>query len=480
MRWRHSTVRSGLATQVEVRATLPNIPHMAKRQRYVILGAGSLGRSLATALARDGHEVCLVDEDPARLDGLSGAADLQALVGSATSLRTLRQAGAAHADVVVALTGSDSANAMFCSLAKRLGARTTIARVRDAELASAAVEVGLDRIGMDLVISPEGLAVDSLERIALAPACVDALDLAAGRIVLRAVVVAADSALAGLTVAEARSRSPGRWLVAAVGGAEGWSVPGPEARLKAGEPVYVCAAADEMDVLVSVLDPRARRPVRAVVVGAGAIGEPVAARLAAAGIRVQLVERDAALAQSAALDLADAGIEVLHGAMTDADLMARIRVGEADVLLATGGEDEDNLMAVLLARARGVRRVVAVANHEPTARLMGSLDLDAVVSPRRLAAGVVQRAVRGKSVAQLSRLSDEHLEFLELSVAAGSHAAGRPLRRLGLPRGCLVLATATGDGAVAIPDAETALEPGQHAVVACACEQEAAVARLFA
>ncbi len=95
---------------------------MARLQRYVILGAGSLGRSLATALARDGHEVTLVDADPSRLDGLSGVADLQALVGSATSLRTLRQAGAGSADVVVALTGSDSANAMFCGLAKRLGA----------------------------------------------------------------------------------------------------------------------------------------------------------------------------------------------------------------------------------------------------------------------------------------------------------------------------------------------------------------------
>lgn len=453
---------------------------MARRQRYVILGAGSLGRSLATALARDGHDVSLVDADSARLDGLAGVADLQALVGSATSLRTLRQAGAGAADVVVALTGSDSSNAMFCSLAKRLGAHTTIARVRDAELASAATEVGLDRIGIDMVISPEGLAVDTLVRIALAPACIDALDLAAGRIALRAVVVAAGSILAGRTVAEARRLTPGRWLVAALGGADGWNVPGPDALLKPGEPVYVCAAADELDVLVAVLDPQARRPARVVVVGAGAVGEPVSARLAAAGVRVQLVERDHATAERAALDLADAGIEVLHGAMTDADLMQRIRVGEADVLLATGGEDQDNLMAALLARARGVRRVVAVANHEPTSRLMGSLDLDAVVSPRRLAAGMVQRAVRGKSVAQLSRLSDEHMEFLECTVGAGSAAAGRPLRQLGLPRGSLVLATANPAGQVAIPDADTVFVPGDHAVVACACEQEAAVTRLFA
>lgn len=453
---------------------------MARLQRYVILGAGSLGRSLATALARDGHEVTLVDADPSRLDGLSGVADLQALVGSANSLRTLRQAGAATADVVVALSGSDSGNAMFCGLAKRLGAKTTIARVRDAELAAAAAEVGLDRMGIDMVISPEGLAVDALVRIALAPACIDALDLAHGRVALRALVLAPGSPLAGRTVAEARLLSPGRWLVAALGGADGWNVPGPESRLGAREPVYVCAAADELDVLVNVFDPQARKPRRVVVVGAGAIGEPVAARLAQAGVRVQLLESDARLAERAALDLAGAGVEVLHGAVTDADLMARARIGEADVLLATGEEDQDNLMAALLARARGVARVIAVANHEPTAKLMGSLDLDAVVSPRRLAAGVVQRAVRGKSVAQLSRLSDEHLEFLELTVGAQAPATQKPLRQLGLPRGCLVLATATPQGAVAIPGPETVFAAGDHVVVACACEQEAAVTRLFA
>lgn len=453
---------------------------MARLQRYIILGAGSLGRSLATALARDGHEVCLVDADPARLEGLSGVADLQAVAGSATSLRVLRQAGAASADVVVALTGSDSTNALVCGLAKRLGARTTVARMRDAELAASAAEVGLDAIGIDLAISPEGLAVDALVRIALAPACIDALDLAQGRVALRAFVVAPGSPLAGRTVAEARSLVPGRWLVAALGGVDGWTVPGPHDRLQPGEPAYVCAAADELEVLVTRFDPQARRPARVVVVGAGAIGEPVAARLALAGVRVQLLEPDAAIAERAALALAEAGVEVLHGALADTDLVARQRLGEADVLLATGEEDQDNLMTALLARARGVPRVIAVANHEPTARLMGSLDLDAVVSPRRLAAGVVQRAVRGKTVAQLSRLSDEHLEFLELTVGPGSPAAGRTLGRLGLPRGSLVLATADAGGAVAIPDPDTALLAGMHAVVACASEHETAVARLFA
>lgn len=453
---------------------------MARRQRYVILGAGSLGRSLATNLARDGHEVTLVDADPARLDGLAGVADLRPLVGSATSLKVLRQAGAGSADVVVALTGEDSANALVCGLAKQLGARTAIARVRDAELAASATEVGLDRIGIDLAISPEGLAVDALVRIAIAPACVDALDLAGGRVALRAFVVAPSSPLAGRTVGEARSLVPGRWLVAALGGADGWNVPGPDARLAAKEPAYVCAAADEIDVLLRGFDPEARPPRRVVVVGAGPIGEPVARRLAAEGLRVQLLESDPALAERAGLEVADAGVEVLCGAMTDAELVGRAGIGSADVLLATGEEDQDNLMAALLARARGVRRVVAVANHEPTTRLMGSLDLDAVVSPRRLAAGMVQRAVRGKSVAQLSRLSDEHLEFLELTVGKDSPASHRTLRHLGLPRGSLVLASADASGAVAIPGPDTAFAVGDHVVVACVSEQEAAVARAFA
>jgi Trk K+ transport system NAD-binding subunit len=137
-------------------------------------------------------------------------------------------------------------------------------------------------------------------------------------------------------------------------------------------------------------------------------------------------------------------------------------------------------MAALLARARGVRRVVAVAHHEPTVKLMASLDLDAVVSPRRLAGAAVQRAVRGRTIAQLSRLSDEHLEFLELQVAAASLATTRPLRRLGLPRGSLVLAVAGADAAVAIPGPETQFVAGDRVVIACGLEQEVVVTRVFA
>jgi trk system potassium uptake protein TrkA len=453
---------------------------MARRQRFLVLGAGSLGRSLATRLARDGGEVTLVDDEAGRLEGLAEVADLRPVHGSATSLRVLRQAGAADADVVLALTGSDSANALVCGLAKRLGARTAIARVRDPELAAAAAEVGLASIGIDQAISPEGLAVEALIRIALSPGCIDALDLADGRVALRAVVVARGAPLAGRTVEEARRLVPGGWLVAAVGGADGWRIPGPGAVLAAGEPAYICAPAGELAALVPHLDPAARAPRRVVVVGAGAIGDGVARALASAGLRVQLLESDAAEAERAALDLAEAGVEVLGGVLADAGLAERLRIGAADVLLATASEDQDNLMAALLARARGVARVVAVAHHEPTARLMASLDLDAVVSPRRLAAAVVQRAVRGRSVAQLSRLSDEHLEFVDLTVPEGARAVGRTLRHLGLPRGCLVLARAAADGAVAVPGPDTAFAAGDRVVVACASEHDAAVARAFA
>jgi len=445
----------------------------------LIVGAGFLGRLLAATMARDGHEVTLLDNEPARLEGLEGGADLRVLCGSATSLAVLRQAGAGSADAVVALTGGDSRNALICGLARSLGARNCLARIRDVELAEAAHESGLDHIGIDQAISPEGLAVEALLRITTSPGCVDAIDLASGRVGLRAFIPAKGAVLTGCTVLQARTTHPGSWLVAAVGGVDGWQVPGPNAVLTAGEPVYICAASDEFRKLLPLFDPSAKQATRVVVVGAGAIGEPLACRLSKAGLRVQLLERDPLRAARAAHILDPLGVEVLAGALTDSDLVSRIHLGECDVLLATGEEDQDNLMVALLARARGVKRVVAVANHEPSAKLMSSLDLDAVVSPRRLAAGVVTRALRGHSVAQLARLSDEHLEFVELTVTEGSGAAVKPLRHLGLPRGSLVLAVVDGAGAVRIPGPDDQLRVGDHVVMVCLSEHEQAVTRIL-
>jgi trk system potassium uptake protein TrkA len=450
---------------------------MRAQRRILICGAGSLGRALAEGLARDGHLVTVVDHDPDRLAGLEAVADLRTVTGSATSLRTLGGAGAAEADVVLAVTASDSANTLICGLARRLGAAHAIARVRDGELAEAASAIGLSHLGIDRVISPEALAVEAVVRIIATPGASDAVDLAGGTVAVRALLVAKDGALAGATVAEARQRVPGDWLIAAVEAEGGWKVAGPGDRLAAGSRAYVCCPKSEVRRLVHAFDPAARPARSVLVIGSGAAAAQLARRLAVEGLETAILAGRGAPAERLAAELDPLGVEVLAGTMQDADLLLR-RAHAADVVAAAADDDEDNLMAALLVRARGLARVVVVANHGATVRLLHGLDLDALVSPRLLAASALLRLVRGRGVGDILRLSDERLDLIEVVVAHGSRAVRNPLRDLGLPRGSLALAVAR-DGEVGLPRPDLPFQPGDRVVLIADHAHEAKALALF-
>ncbi len=446
-------------------------------RRILICGAGSLGRALAEGLAREGHLVSVVDHDPERLAGLESVADLRTVIGSATSLRTLGEAGAASADVVLAVTASDSANALICGLARRLGAAHAIARMRDGELAEAASTIGLAQLGIDRVISPEALAVEAVVRIISTPGASDAVDLAGGTVAVRALLTAKDGALAGCTVADARARVPGDWLVAAVEADGGWRVAGPTDVLVPGNRAYVCCPKGDVRRLVHAFDPGARPARSVLVIGSGAAAAQLARRLAVEGFETAILAGRGAPAERLAAELDPLGVEVLAGTMQDADLLLR-RAQAADVVAAAADDDEDNLMAALLVRARGLARVVVVANHSATVRLLHGMDLDALVSPRLLAASALIRLVRGRGVGEVLRLSDERLDLLEVTVAAGSRAVRNPLRDLGLPRGSLALAVARA-GEVGLPRPDLPFQEGDRIVLITDRAHEAKAVALF-
>ena len=448
---------------------------MRAAQRILICGAGSLGRALATGLAQEGHQVTVIDHERSRLDGLEASADLRVVCGSATSLRTLGDAGAASADVVLGVTSSDSENALICGLARRLGAAHAIARMRDGELAAAASTIGLAQLGIDRVISPEALAVEAVVRIIRSPGASDAVDLAHGRIAGRAFVGSAKSPFANLTVAQARAARPGEWLVAAVQRGAEWRVAGPEDRLVPGERAYVCCPIADAGALVTAFDPDARAARSVLVVGHGSAAAQLARRLAVEGFATAILA--SGRAEELASELDPLGIEVLAGGIQDAELLLR-RAHAADVVACAADEDEDNLMTALLVRARGLARVVVVANHGATMRLLHGLDLDALVSPRLLAAGALLRLMRGREVGDLLRLSDEQLELIDVGVAPGAAATLRPLRALGLPRGVLALAVVRGQ-ATGLPQPDLPFTAGDRVVLIAPRAHEPRAVALF-
>jgi trk system potassium uptake protein TrkA len=198
--------------------------------------------------------------------------------------------------------------------------------------------------------------------------------------------------------------------------------------------------------------------------GAGLLGREVARGLSSTSeIAIRVIESDLGRADT----MASAGMPnvlVLTGDATDLDLLLEERIGEADVFIATSGDDERNMVACQLARSLGVGRTVALVNKASYRQIYDLLGIDMAISPRILVANTILRAVRAESVAAISVIGEGKAEVLELEARMREARGGVKIKNLGLPKGAVIGAVVRGDEVI-VPNGDVAIESGDHVIV---------------
>ena len=435
--------------------------------KILILGAGQVGRTAADHLSREeANEVTVVDVNEDTLRGVQDRFDVRTVAGNAAHPNVLEAAGAAEAEIIVALTSSDEVNLVACEVAFTLfRTPTKIARIRAAEYTSRAALFGVDGLSVDVFISPEQLVTEYVERLIHHPGTLQVLDFADGRVRLVGVRIRNGGLLAGRSLRELPEHLPKMEVRVVAIYRDGRSVPAEgDTVLADGDEVFFLAARDEIRRIMSQLrvDDSAAR--RIVIAGGGNIGFHLARTLEKHN-QVKLIERDARRARKVS-ELLESAI-VLHGDAADEELLIEENIDSADVFAAMTNAEEANILSAMLAKRLGCHKVVALINRAAYVELMESTAIDVALSPQQVTIGSLLAHVRRGDVVRvhsLRRGAAEAIEAVAHGIQGEGRVIGRKIEDIPLPAGTTIGAIVRGDEVI-IAHHDTVIHRDDHVIL---------------
>ena len=425
--------------------------------RIIVVGAGAVGSYLAERLSTEGQDVVVIEDDEARAAELQNHIDALVMWGNGASAHTLEDAGAAKADLLIAVSNSDGANVLACHTAHQLGTKTTIARIEDPE-----IREGADRLGVDVVIDPSGTAAEELVGIVGLGGASELIQFADGKLVMVGGIVAPHAPITEAPLRQLRMRSAEwGWVVAALVRDGRTIVAHGDTSVLPGDHALVMTTDDRVDGATKILGLKRRHIDRAIIVGGTRLAELTAKAMREAGLAVVIVDEDGD--RCTALASRHSGSLVICGDPTDPEVLSELDLGPKDVALGLTGWDEVNLLACLVAKASGAGMVISRFNRISYVSLLSGIGIDAAVSSRLMAASAILRFVRQGEVEQVATFSDTDAEAIEIEVKPGAEADGRTLFELDLPVG-VIIGGVSRNGTTFVPDGSTVIRSGDHII----------------
>ncbi|MFB6119100.1 Trk system potassium transporter TrkA [Halosegnis sp.] len=439
--------------------------------RVIVVGAGEVGSSIAADLSAD-HDVTVVDINADRVDRLSYEEDVLAVAGDGSDVETLEAAGIDDADMLIASTDDDLTNIVTCGTAGVFPDVFTIARVKRPQYLQT-WERGERPFGVDFMVCTDLLAAETITEVIGLPTARDVDTFADGLVQMAEFELPAESPVVGQTVAEADRFDS--LTFAAIIREDDIVIPRGNTTLEAGDDLVVIGSPDSTQQFATAVAPDQSDARDVVIVGGSEVGYQTARLLEARDFSPRLVEQDTERARWLAEQLP--ATTVMENDATDREFLERENVGAADVLIATLENDQQNLLACLLAEQLGVGRTVAVVDTVEFATIFEAVGIDVAVSPRQATAEEITRFTRGRRAENVALIEGDRAEVLEFEVDAESDAVSRSVRELAesLPAG-VVFGAITRAGALITPRGDTVIEAGDHVVVFADAEAAEAVA----
>ncbi len=450
--------------------------------KIVILGAGQVGRTAAYQLSREeANEVTVVDINEEVLRDLQDRIDIRTVAGNAAYPTVLEAAGAAEADIIIALTNSDEVNMTACEVAYTLfRTPTKIARIRSAEYTSRPELFSEDALAVDVFISPEQLVTEYIERLIRYPGTLQVLDFAEGRVRLVGVRALKGGLAVGRRLSELREHVPGIDVrVLAIYRAGRMIRPDGETLIEDGDEMYFLAARESIRRVMAEMRKKEETARRVVIAGGGNIGLRLAKALEKSQ-QVKLIERDLQRARRVS-ELLENAI-VLNGDAADEELLVEENIDSTDVFAAITNSEEANILSAMLAKRLGAHKTIALINKPSYAELIESGSIDVAVSPQTITIGSLLAHVRRGHIVKvhsLRRGAAEALEAIAHGTGTSSRVVGRRVQDIPLPEGASIGAVVRGDEVI-MAHHDTVVSADDHVILYLSDRRHVeAVERLF-
>jgi trk system potassium uptake protein TrkA len=445
--------------------------------RILIVGAGEVGYHVAERLAKEHHDVVVIDVDRDRLDYVESHLDVAVVEGSGVNLTVLEAGGVGQAGVLLAVTSVDEVNLVCCMSVPARRGLTKVARVSNPDFYRGGEALRPSRFGVDLLINPEREL--ALETFALleSTAATDLTLFAGGAVQLIGLTVLEGAPADGKTLRDIGRKVGRRSLLAVAIERDGETlIPDGATVIQAYDHVYAIASEDEITRAMGLCGYSPTKLTRVMIAGHSREAFYLAKLLEQHGIEGTVLVADPEMAHEFAVRLERTLI--LRGDATDVELLEFEGVGETDAFVAFTDEDEMNIISSLVARDLGVKQIVTLLNRTDYLPLARRIGLETAVSPRISAANAILQHVRRGSIQNVTVFKDSDAEVIDFIVSSDNPLIGRRIEDIQLPEHA-ILATIVRNEKMIIPRGSDTLQAGDEAIVFALADAVPDVTGLF-
>ena len=402
----------------------------------VVVGCGKIGSTIVASLVEEGHNVVAVDNNSTVLDSITNIYDVMTVCGSGTDCEVLSEAGVDSAEMVVAVTASDEFNMLCCYLAKSMGSKHTIARIRKPEYNLNSLSFLKQQLGLSLIINPEMLAAREMHNILKLPSALKIESFSGRNFEIIEIMINEGSPLHDIKLMDIRNKFKAKFLVTVVLRDSEVYIPDGNFVLKEGDKIGLTGESGEIFKLMRTLGLERKQAKDIMILGGSSTAYYLAKLLLAAGHRVKITERNEARCDELSELLPKAVI--INGDGAQQEVLEEEGLGTTDAFVSLTGMDEENILISVFADSRNVPKVITKVNRPELAEMAKNLGLNTVISPKKIVADILVQYARalenslGSNVETLYKVMDEKAEVLEFNVKADFKQINIPLKELRL------------------------------------------------
>jgi trk system potassium uptake protein TrkA len=442
-----------------------------------IVGIGKIGSMLTKRLSLEKHNITLIDRDLEKIEYARENLDAHVIEGNALSYKILEEANVPNCEIFAALTSIDEINLLSCQLAKKLGAKHTIARVRNPDFFSEKYGLTPNELGINAVVHPEKETAEAIIRLVRQSGSTDIVQFEDGKIQFTGIRLDKNAKVLHTPLKELREKygNPPMRVVAIKRGAR-TIIPGGDDLFLKGDQIFFICKNEYIDSALDYFGKANAKIENILIIGGGMIGETVASALEKE-INVKVIEYNERKAYALADKLNDS--LVIKGDGSDLDLLHFEGLTEMDEFIAVTGDDETNIITSIVARHLEVPRTITLIKKDNYLPLTPALGMDAIVSKQQITVSAIQRYIKRRNVENMAELPGVDAEIIEFNVKEKCRITRKPLMDLNFPKNAMVGAVLKNGEELTVPKGDTHIMPGDKVIIFALPNAVKAVEKMF-
>ena len=436
--------------------------------KIIVLGAGKVGKTLIKHMSNEDHDIIVVDQNAMKVEEIVNQYDVIGVVGNGGSYDILMEAGAEDANLIICVTASDELNILAGLVAKKMGTRHTIARVRNPDYSSQR-DFMRNQLGFSMIVNPELEAASEIRRVLSFPSAVKVDTFSRGKVELAEFFVEDHSRLNGVELNQLHKITKTNILVCAVSHNEDVIIPDGNYAIKPGDHLYITGTHRDLSKFCLDIGVITSRIKNVIIIGGGKIAYYLSKQLSTQGIKVKIIEKDKNRCQVLAEKLPY--VTIIHGDGSDDELLNEEGIENTDAVLALTGLDEENIVLSLSAKSLYHKKTIAKVTRMNYTGLSDVLKVDSIVAPKKIVASQIIRYVRAKmnkdhdsAVKTLYKIVDGEVEAVEFKVTEHFKFLHKTINEMKIKEHVLVAAIIR-ENEVIVPKGNTTMELNDYVII---------------